>query len=208
MALPDSYTVKYGSLTAYFDAIQNAQPPERFSFKFLLNLEFKSNNDRTLIGILKELGFLDSNGVPTKRYFQYLDKDIAPKVLAEGIREMYSDLFAINTNAHKLSSDEANNKLRTLYAGSKKENLIKLISKTFTGLCELAEFSAVRRPKKNEAAEPEKDVDADTKNPDATPKGPKLNLNSLQYHINIVLPETRDQSVYDAIFKSLRDHLG
>ena len=53
MALPDSYTVKYGSLAAYFDAIQGAQPPERFSVKFLENLEFKSTNDRTIIGILK-----------------------------------------------------------------------------------------------------------------------------------------------------------
>ena len=35
-----------------------------------------------------------------------------------------------------------------------------------------------------------------------------LDLDSLQYHINIVLPDTRDQAVYDAIFKSLRDHLG
>ena len=35
-----------------------------------------------------------------------------------------------------------------------------------------------------------------------------IGLDSLQYHINIVLPDTRDQAVYDAIFKSLRDHLG
>ena len=35
-----------------------------------------------------------------------------------------------------------------------------------------------------------------------------LSVDALQYHINIVLPDTRDQSVYDAIFKSLRDHLG
>ena len=36
----------------------------------------------------------------------------------------------------------------------------------------------------------------------------ELSIEALQYHINIVLPDTRDQSVYDAIFKSLRDHLG
>jgi hypothetical protein len=33
-------------------------------------------------------------------------------------------------------------------------------------------------------------------------------LSGLQYHINIVLPETRDQAVFDAIFKALREHLG
>lgn len=131
MALPDSYTVKYGSFAAYFDAIQGAEPPERFSVKFLENLEFKSTNDRAIIGILRELGFLDSNNVPTTRYYEYLDKEAAPRVLAEGIREMFSDLFAIKKDAHKMTAEEVYNKLRTLYAGKKKDNLIKLIGKHF-----------------------------------------------------------------------------
>jgi hypothetical protein len=37
---------------------------------------------------------------------------------------------------------------------------------------------------------------------------PPERFSAMQYHINIVLPDTRDQAVYDAIFKSLRDHLG
>ena len=36
----------------------------------------------------------------------------------------------------------------------------------------------------------------------------RVTVSALQYHINIVLPDTRDQAVYDAIFKSLREHLG
>lgn len=212
MSLPDSYTVKYGSLSAYFDAIQNAEPPERFSVKFLQNLEFKSTNDRTFIGILKELGFLDANGVPTQRYYQYLDKTIDSKILAEGIKEMYADLFAIKTDAHKMTADEVQNKLRTLYAGGKKENVIKLISKTFVGLCDLADFSARKQelPKK----EPEKKAEepikksAEPESKGGSPVNKKLSMDSLQYHINIVLPETREQAVYDAIFKSLREHLG
>jgi hypothetical protein len=36
----------------------------------------------------------------------------------------------------------------------------------------------------------------------------RIRVSGLQYHINIVLPETRDQAVFDAIFKSLREHLG
>ena len=64
MALPDSYTVKPNSIPAYFDAIRNAQPPERFAIKFLENLGFTSTNDRLFIGVLKELGFLTNDGVP------------------------------------------------------------------------------------------------------------------------------------------------
>jgi len=35
MSLPDSYTLKPSSTAAYFDALLDAQPPERFSIKFL-----------------------------------------------------------------------------------------------------------------------------------------------------------------------------
>lgn len=213
MALPDSYTVKYGSLAAYFDAIQAAQPPERFSVKFLENLEFTSTNDRTIIGILKELGFLDANNVPTPRYYRFLDKSDGPKVLAEGIREMYSELFAIKKDANKLNADEAFNKLRTLYAGKKNDTTIKLISKTLVGLCELADFESKVDFIKPELIEEEKKTKDKEQAGEAIKEKQKrseqkINLDSLQYHINIVLPETRDQGVYDAIFKSLRDHLG
>ncbi len=39
-----------------------------------------------------------------------------------------------------------------------------------------------------------------------TPDGKRLNL-GLSYTINLVLPKTDDPSVYNAIFKSLRDNL-
>jgi hypothetical protein len=215
MALPDSYSVKTGSFPAYFDAIQGAEPPQRFSVKFLEDLEFKSTNDRTLIGILKELAFLDANNVPTKRYYEYLDKNIAARVLAEGIRDMYSELFAIKKDAHKMTFDEVYNKLRSLYSGKKKDPLIKLIAKTFVALCELANFDTVKPEaiRKEEKVLPlidEKDTSKESKEkPPSTGEITKrLKFESLQYHINIVLPETRDQAVYDAIFKSLRDHLG
>ena len=35
MSLPNSYTIKPNGIPAYFDAMLEAQPPERFSIKFL-----------------------------------------------------------------------------------------------------------------------------------------------------------------------------
>ena len=134
MALPESYTLKPNSIPAYFDAILNAQPPERFSLKFLENLGFTSTNDRLFIGILKDIGFLNRDGAPQQRYFDFLDRSRAKKALAEGIRESFSDLFAINTNAQELSVDEVKNKLRTLFAGKKTDLVIGNIAKTFRAL--------------------------------------------------------------------------
>ncbi len=211
MALPDSYTLKPGSIPAYFDAILQAEAPERFSTKFLEGLEFKSTNDRSLIGILKDLKFLDTDAKPTKLYYEFLDRPQSKKVLAAAIRTAYADLFTLNKDAQKFTTPEAKNKLRTLYAGSKKDPLIALIARTFTALCEYADFSVTpsveeSKGKIDPPAKPPVAHPPEAK-PPSTPRTP-VSLGSLQYHINIVLPESRDQAVYDAIFKSVRDHLG
>jgi hypothetical protein len=112
--LPNSYTIKISAIPEYFDAMLNAQPPERFSQKFLENLGFTSTNDRLFIGILKDLGFLNQDGTPQSRYYEFLDKSRSKQVLAAGIRETFQELFAINTKAYDLSADEARNKLRNI----------------------------------------------------------------------------------------------
>lgn len=217
MALPDSYTVKPNSIQAYFDAILNAQAPERFSIKFLENLGFTSTNDRLFVGVLKDLGFLTNDGVPQQRYFEFLDRTQSKAVLAAGIKDAFSDLFAVNKNANELSVDDVRNKLRTLYAGKKTDTVIERVASTFRALCDIADFSSVQAPaaqttqlateekKTGGDGSTQKSLREDEQSPPATGK---LRVGSLQYHINIVLPETRDQGVYDAIFKSLREHLG
>ncbi|NOX39432.1 MAG: DUF5343 domain-containing protein, partial [Alphaproteobacteria bacterium] len=149
------------------------------------------------------------DGAPQERYYSFLDRSVSGKILAEGIKEAYSDLFAVNTSAHQLDANKAFNKLRTLYKGEKKDSVIKNIAKTFSSLCDYADFSSTIRPEDSsdtadEGTDPKIEKPIETGG--ALPK--QISLESLQYHINIVLPDTRDQAVYDAIFKSLRDHLG
>lgn len=205
MSLSSSYTQKPGAIPAYFEAILGAEAPERFTSRFLEKLEFKSTNDRRFIVILKDLGFLDADGVPKDRYFEFLDRTQSLKVLAPAIQEAYSDLFEVNKEAQKMDLNEVKNKLRTLFAGAKKNDIIVKIAKTFVALCEYADFSApVDRSKKKKTDDTpkiEKEINKDTKEK-------MVSLDSLQYHINIVLPESKDPAIYDAIFKSLRDHLG
>jgi hypothetical protein len=213
MALPDSYTLKPSAIPAYFDTILGANPPERFSVKFLENLGFTGTNDRLFVGILKDLGFIDPDGTPQKRYFEFMDPSQSKVVLAEAIRQAYADLFAINKKANELSAKEVSNKLRTLYAGKKTDLVIGNIAKTFYALCQYADFSGQRvEPAKIEtknAVEGKSGEGGDDVDKKQESKRPKLlSIDSMQYHINIVLPESRDQAVYDAIFKSLRDHLG
>ncbi len=215
MALPDSYTLKTGSIQSYFDAMLDAQPPERFSTKFLENLGFTSTNDRLFIGILKDLGFLNRDGTPQQRYFDFMDRSRSKAVLAEGIREAFADLFAVNTKANAFTVADAKNKLRTLYAGKKTDLVIGNVAKTFRALCDYADFTAATQPRPEKAAIAEapapsaEPVIAARPQPEEHPQNlGRIRVSGLQYHVNIVLPETRDQAVFDAIFKSLREHLG
>jgi hypothetical protein len=212
MSLPDSYTLKPNAVPAYFDAILDAQPPERFSVKFLEKLGFTSTNDRLFIGILKDLGFLNRDGTPQQRYFDFMDRSRSKQVLADGIREGFSELFAVNIQAQELTPDEVRNKLRTLYAGKKTDLVIGNIAKTFRALCDYADFSApaAAQPLTLDAPGEKKTGEKGAggiQEPHRTTLS-QIRVSGLQYHINIVLPDTRDQAVYDAIFQSLREHLG
>lgn len=191
----------------------DAQPPERFSIKFLENLGFTSTNDRLFVGILKDLGFLNRDGAPQARYFSFIDRSQSKQVVAEGVREAFTDLFAINTKANDFTVDEARNKLRTLYAGKKTDLVIGNIAKTFRALCDYADFSGTPIPRNisvpdSSTVEPTPNSNVETSQEERPVASGKIRVSAMQYHINIVLPDTRDQAVYDAIFKSLRDHLG
>jgi hypothetical protein len=170
-----------------------------------------------LIGVLKELGFLDADGTPQRRYFEFLDQSRSGKVLADGIREAYRDLFAVNREAHEMSAQEVTNKLRTMYEGKKSDLVIKRITGTFKALCDEADFTTVpaieAAPKGEPKAQPKEETPKEDEHKQRQEFGsggvsPRVKVDSLQYHINIVLPESRDVAVYDAIFKSLKEHLG
>lgn len=79
MSLPNSYLITTKNLEKFLNTIISAQAPDRFTQKFLENLEFKSTNDRLFISILKTLGFIDDGSIPTQRYYNFLDQSQSKK---------------------------------------------------------------------------------------------------------------------------------
>lgn len=217
MALISSYLVSVKNVNGLFDSLVGAKAPNVFSQKFIEGLGFKSTNDRLYIGILKGLGFLDSNAVPTERYFRFLDQSESKKVLAEAIEEAYEDLFAVNIKANELSVGEVKNKLKTLTQGKYSDKVVSLMASTFKALSDYAEWLPLEKnhTKKN-AGETSQTVNAVLES-DIKFNKPEIEIEEsagrfqkgteFHYNIQVHLPESRDESVYDAIFKSLRKHL-
>lgn len=213
MSLPEQYLLTTKNLDAFLNSILNAQAPPKFTNKFLEQLEFKSTNDRLLIGMLKFLGFIDSNGIPQERYFKFLDQTQSKQILAEAIRDAYSDLFSINVKANEMSASEVKNKLKTLTQGSKSDTVLGCMANTFTALCRYADFSGssskeiitVDKNIPNNQPIAQEPVDESQKMTHELIN--KKITTEMHYNIQIHLPETRDITVYDAIFKSLKEHL-
>jgi len=208
MALPTSYLTSSKNLEGILNAIQSAQAPDKFTQAFLESLEFKSTTDRLVVGVLKALRFLDDTGRPTERYFRYLDQTQAGKVLAEGVREAYQDLFKVNTKAHELGKQDVVNKFKTLSQGQLSESVLDKMAMTFTSLVKFADFSGSIPPAKQQASaqDPEAGGQMETPPLKEIETGPGR-LGGLIYNIQLVLPESRDPAVFDALFQSLRRHL-
>lgn len=208
MPLPSAYLVSTKNLLPILTALQSAKAPDKLTGPFLKSLGFTSSNDSLYIKLFREIGLIDSTGSPTDRYFKFLDQSQAKRIIAECIEEGYSDLFAISIKAYELPEADIKNKLKTLTQGQKEDNIVNLMAKTFKALCDYADWS---KPKINNPVNQEQSPPADkhNKNPESPedhPRDTKIKP-SLHYNIEIHLPETRDNAVYDAIFKSLKEHL-
>jgi hypothetical protein len=64
-----------------FTKIRDGQPPGHFTIQHLKDWGFTSTNDRAFIALLKGLGFLTPQGVPTQRYSDYRDHMRIPAIV-------------------------------------------------------------------------------------------------------------------------------
>ncbi len=211
MALPTSYmTGGYTKIPQYFDTLLTARAPEKFTNKFMADLGFTSSTDRLFANVLKAIGFLDEGGVPTERYFKFLDQSYAKLMVAEGVREAYVDLFNLNVSAHTMTQAEVEGKFKTLTNGSKAPATITQMAKTFVALCGYGDWTAAKMEEPQIAVQSTavESANAPTITTDIPSHGhQKAGGFDLNYNIHIHLPATRDQSVYDALFASLAKHI-
>jgi hypothetical protein len=207
MAIPSSYFTSTKNLDAILERMQKGQVPSKFTYDHLKQLGFPSSNDRPVIPVLKALGLLDQNGVPTERYRRFkAGGNEAKQVLGEGVREAYADVFAIDEGAGSLPPDE----LKGIFArlSGKAEGVTDKMAMTFRALVKHADLSANGRPPAR-AAEND-DAPRGRTEAEQEPEGSdgrRTATLALRHDVHVHLPVTDDIKVYDAIFRSLRENL-
>ena len=210
MSLPTSYmSGNYTKIPQYFEAILNAQAPEKFTVKFLKDLGFTSSTDIQFISVLKTLGFLDDSGSPTDSYFSLFDRAQSKILIANGIRLAYGDLFALNTNAQLLSRDEVKSKFKVLTSGQKSDSTLNQMASTYVQLCAYADWTKTITQTNSAQEKVHKNKEEVILPNILSNQSPQQNEKKIDfnYDIHIHLPVTRDERVYDALFASLTKYI-
>jgi hypothetical protein len=192
------YMISNNKIGPIIAGIQAAAKPPKFTLEFLRNIGFTSTNDRAIVPLLKKLGFLTEDSIPTIYYDQLRESPRSKQIIAARIRDLYNELFTINTSIY--NDTEANIKGAISRVTGKDETSVTRMYNTFKALCLLADFETTTMPTQNTVPDEEPPESATSKHIPTPLK------TEFHYNIQIHLPATT-VSVYNAIFRSLKDNL-
>ena len=191
--------LKTGALKDVFSKIKTTGTPEAFTAKHLKLLGFTSSNDVPILSALKFVGFVDSSGKPTDKYTSYKGK-FGPQILAGGIKNGYSELFALYPDADGKDDDS----LMHFFATNTNvgESSRKVMISTFKALCSLADFKSSGLETKENSAPAVKEHMQVEQIKIKDKSGLAVNIN-----IELQIPATNDPEIYKNFFEAMKKYL-
>ena len=207
MAKEIPYMAAVGNVDEIIQRIRAAGTPARFTHDFLSStLGFRSSNDRGFLKVLRVLGMVTSDGVPTERYNAFKNDISGGSAMADGLRDGWADLFLADERAHEKNTTELQQMFKTITG--KGDAVAGKMATTFKTLAKHADFTnvpgAIPGSGRDDAAGAASDEGAPSSAAAATTG---LSSITLSHDVHVHLPTTSDIAVYTAIFRALREEL-
>jgi len=200
-ALP--YLNASGNITKVLTKIKDAETPPRFTGDYLATtLQMPGGSAKPVVPFLKRTGFLASDGVPTELYKRFRGAEQGAAA-AEALRQGYKALYRVNEYAHDATDPKLKDLIVQVTGAEKGAARVSAIASSFKALRAFADFS---ESAKNTGGAESDTVNDDTGSSDGG-EGSLAGGIQLAYTINLHLPSTPDIAVFDAIFRSLKEHL-
>ena len=197
------YVPTPGSVKSVLDKIKSAATPDRVTGDFVqTKLQIKGGTGSSLPPFLKKIGLVNSDCTPSGLYHKFRNSQSSGSAIAEAMRIGYRELFDVNEYCFDLNDAELSSLICQVSGAAADSSVAGLTVSAFKILKTYADFDA--KPKPSE-------ITTEAPGPSSlpyqlSPVDRKLGLN-LSYTINLNLPATADQAVFNAIFRSLREHL-
>jgi len=201
------YITSPGNISKALQGIKNAAVPERVSQDFVKTiLKIPGGSGDQVTTFLKKIGFSDQSGKPTELYTKFRNPSSSGKAIAKAIRSAYGPLFIRNEFANELSEDQLIGLIVEETGQPHDSNPVKMSFSCFKALRDFADFDSSAEPVQDAATQtaPTNAVESSSQAPQTVSSNIGLNLG---YTINLNLPASSDPAVFNAIFKSLKEHL-
>jgi hypothetical protein len=204
VALSLPYLSSNKNVGKLFEKILSAQKPSTFTHDYLQNtIGLKGMNDRPLIPLLRNLGFLDTANVPTSAYDLLKNKINAKAAIAGGVKKAYEAVFKANETANDLGSEELKGLISQVSGAD--EEMVARIAATFSALVKLSDFAAqAPAPPVDKTADEEGEKDQDDKDKGKDKRTGGGLRPEFHYNIQIHLPGNSSEETYLNIFNALR----
>jgi hypothetical protein len=201
------YVTTPTSLRRFLESLPTFGLPPKVTQKWLQGVGYKSSNERRIIPVLKFVGLVSPEGVPTDLWRQYGGGAEGRVAFAQAIRRAYGPLFQTFPDAHRRDKEALLNFFRANVDLG--EETAKRCVATFKVLVEFADFQS----------EVSIDLESDTTGDDAPKHGTAIPSGAseaglrggdgltLNISIQLQLPNDADGKTYEELFAAMGKHL-
>ena len=165
-------------------------------------LEVSGGSARPIPPILKATGLISGSGTPTELYAQFQTESGRSAAALQALRSGFGEIFRRNQYAHRADEKALTDIVVAITGLPPKDGIVRQIVST---------FQAFQGYAKDAKEEPPGSAGAGERPPPPAPPTPPGSGTGhavgLVYNVNVVLPETTNVEVYNAIFRSLRGNL-
>lgn len=195
------YTTAPGVFKKALEGIIAAAQPERFTSNFMATvLGVSGGSSRYVPPLLKKMGFLASDGVPTDLYTSFRMDRSRSAAAYTGLKNAFGELFQRNEFIHKANESEVRDNIVAITGLTKNDAYVNYIWSTFKVVRDFITSDPANQPQVESATVTED-------RPPSNVVGGGAARIGLVNNINIVLPESTNINVYNLIFQSLRASL-
>ena len=156
---------------------------------------------------LKKIGFARTDGTPTEIYNKFRNNATSGSAAAEALKFGYEPLFVRSEYMHRLTDEKLRGLIIEETGLGAESNVVGLVLASIKAIKKFADWSE-KGVEDSEVITPPLHVPNTHVERGTTPplKSGGVGLN-LSYTINLNLPASSDVSVFNAIFKSLKENL-
>jgi hypothetical protein len=206
------YLAASGTLKRALERLIDASRPDKFNADFLENvLKLSGGAARGTIPIMKKMGFLTSEGVPTDLYAKFRTEGGRPAASLAGLRNGFPEVFKRSEYAHTVDDNKLRDIILEITGLKASDPVAQAIKSTFNVVKSFIPAGADLTGGDDDLGLSDESAGAPTAQSGQGDMARNIGRGSksvgLVYNINIVLPETSDLKVLNAIFRSVKENL-